>query len=130
MRRSLRPTATPWYRTRWGELLHERFNNVDAVGLFNEALKRDPKDAQAMLGLARVSADGFDNQATSWATKALAIDPTLAPAHALLADLAMQDSHPDLAAKEADAALAQDPQSLDAMAVHAVIEMLGGPVTG
>ncbi len=62
------------YRTRWGGLLHERFNNVDAVGLFNEALQRDPKDAQALLGLARVSADGFDNQAVSWAGKALAAD--------------------------------------------------------
>ncbi len=112
------------YRTRWGELLHERFNNVDAVGLFNEALQRDPKDAQAMLGLARVSADGFDNQAVSWANKALAVDPKLAPAHELLADLALEDNQPDLAVKEADAALVLDPQSLDALAIHAVIEML------
>jgi cellulose synthase operon protein C len=112
------------YRTRWGELLHERFNNVDAVGLFNEALQRDPKDAQAMLGLARVSADGFDNQAVSWAQKALAVDPKLAAAHELLADLAMQDNRPELAAKEADAALMLDAQSLDAMAIHAVIELL------
>jgi tetratricopeptide (TPR) repeat protein len=112
------------YRTRWGELLHERFNNADAVGLFNEALERDPKDAQAMLGLARVSADGFDNQAVSWAQKALAADPKLAAAHALLADLAMQDNRPELAGKEADAALMLDAQSLDAMAIHAVIELL------
>jgi tetratricopeptide (TPR) repeat protein len=112
------------YRTRWGELLHERFNNADAVGLFNEALQRDPKDAQAMLGLARVSADGFDDQAVSWANKALAVDPQLAPAHELLADLALEDNQPALAVKEADAALGLDPQSLDALALHAVIEML------
>jgi cellulose synthase operon protein C len=112
------------YRTRWGELLHERFNNVDAAGLFNEALKRDPKDAQAMLGLARVSADGFDNDAVSWAQKALAVDPQLAAAHALLANLAMEDNQPELAAKEADQALALDGQALDAMAIHAVIEIL------
>jgi cellulose synthase operon protein C len=112
------------YRTRWGELLHERFNNVDAVGLFNEALERDPKDAQAMLGLARVSADGFDNEAVSWAQKALAADPKLAAAHELLADLALQDNRAELAAKEADTALMLDAQSLDAMAIHAVIELL------
>jgi tetratricopeptide (TPR) repeat protein len=112
------------YRTRWGELLHERFNNVDAAGLFNEALQRDPKDAQAMLDLARVSADGFDNDAVSWAQKALAVDPQLAAAHELLANLAMEDNQPDLAAKEADQALALDPQALDAMAIHAVIEIL------
>jgi tetratricopeptide (TPR) repeat protein len=116
--------GSPLYRTRWGELLHERFNNADAVGLFNEALQRDPKDAQAMLGLARVSADGFDNQAASWAEKALALDPKLASAHQLLANLALEDNQPELAAKEADAALALDAQSLDAMAIRAVIELL------
>jgi tetratricopeptide (TPR) repeat protein len=112
------------YRTRWGDLLHERFNNVDAVGLFNEALERDPKDAQAMLGLALVSADGFDNQAVSWAQKALALEPKLAAAHQLLANLALEDSRLELAAKEADTALSLDPQSLDSMAIHAVIELL------
>jgi tetratricopeptide (TPR) repeat protein len=112
------------YRSRWGALLHERFNNVDAAGLFKEALQRDPKDAQAMLGLARVSADGFDNQAVSWAQQALAADPKLAAAHELLADLALQDDQPALAAKEADAALALDAEALDAMALHAVIEIL------
>ena len=50
------------YRVRWGRLLHERFNNTDADDLFNEALKIDPKNAQAYLGLALVSADGFDEQ--------------------------------------------------------------------
>src|ERR1700674_1040344 len=39
------------YRVRWGRLLHERFNNGDAQGLFNEALMKDPKNAQANLGL-------------------------------------------------------------------------------
>jgi cellulose synthase operon protein C len=112
------------YRTRWGELLHERFNDGDAADLFKEALQRDPKDAQAMLGLARVSADGFDDEAVSWAQKALAVDPQLAAAHALLANLAMEDNQPELAAKEADRALILDAQALDAMAIHAVIEIL------
>ena len=113
------------YRTRWGELLHERFNNADAAGLFKEALQRDPKDAQALLGLARVSADGFDTQAVAWIQQALAVDPQLAAAHELLATLALQDDQPELAAKEADAALALDREALDAMALHAVIEILG-----
>ena len=38
------------YRVRWGMLLHERFNNADAVGLFKEALQQDPNSAQAYLG--------------------------------------------------------------------------------
>ena len=44
------------YRVRWGRLLHERFNNGDAADLFNEALKRDPKNADAYVGLALVGA--------------------------------------------------------------------------
>ena len=51
------------YRVRWGRLLHERFNNKDADDLFQEALQSDPKNAQAYLGLALVSADGFDSKA-------------------------------------------------------------------
>ena len=51
------------YRVRWGRLLHERFNNTDADALFKEALESDPKNAQAYLGMALVSADGFDEKA-------------------------------------------------------------------
>jgi hypothetical protein len=31
------------YKVRWGLLLHERFNNADAAGLFREALQKDPR---------------------------------------------------------------------------------------
>ena len=112
------------YRVRWGRMLHERFNDQDAQALFKEALARDPKNAQAYLGLALVSADGFDEGAVDWAHKALQIDPQLAPAHELLGRLALEDSQPDQAAAEADAALKIAPDSLDAMAVHASIELL------
>ncbi len=113
------------YRVRWGLLLHERFNDPDAEDLFKEALGRDPKYAPAFLGLARVSADGFDNHAIEWARKALAIDPRFVAAHELLASLFLEDSEPALAAREADAALAIAPGgALDAMAVHASIELL------
>ena len=37
-------------RVRWGRLMHERFNNTDADNLFDEALERDPKNAQAYYG--------------------------------------------------------------------------------
>ena len=112
------------YRVRWGRMLHERFNDQDAQALFREALARDPKNAQAYLGLALVSADGFDEGAVDWARKALQIDPQLAPAHELLGRLALEDSQPEQAAAEADAALKIAADSLDAMAVHASIELL------
>jgi len=112
------------YRVRWGRLLHERFNDQEAQDLFKEALAKDPNNAQAYIGLALVSADGFDNGALEWARKALTINPQLAQAHELLATLALEDSEPEQAATEADAALKISADALDAMAVHASIELL------
>jgi cellulose synthase operon protein C len=112
------------YRVRWGRMLHERFNNQDAQDLFKEALQRDPKNAQAYLGLALVSADGFDNGAIQNARHALQLDPRLAAAHELLANLALEDSDSAQAAAEADQALQLAQDALDAMAVHASIEVL------
>jgi len=112
------------YRVRWGRMLHERFNNQDAQDLFKEALQRDPKNAPAYLGLALVSADGFDNGAIQYARQALQLDPKLAAAHELLANLALEDSDTAEAAAEADAALKLSQDALDALAVHASIEVL------
>jgi tetratricopeptide (TPR) repeat protein len=116
--------ANAMIRVRWGRLLHERFNNTDADGLFKEALEKDPKNAQAYYGLALVSADGFDNKATEYATKAIELDPKLYEVHELLADLQLEDSDQAKAFAEADAALKISPEALDAMAIHAAIEVL------
>src|SRR5208283_5817478 len=112
------------YRVRWGRLMHERFNNPEAVNLFLEAVEIDPKNAQAYLGLALVSADGFDSKAVEWADKALTLDPKLVEAHELLARLALEDSNPAQATEQADAALKLSSEALDAMAIHAAIEVL------
>lgn len=112
------------YRVRWGMLLHERFNNTDAEGLFKEALQRDPKNSRAYLGLALVSADGFDSKAIDWASRALAIDPKLVEAHELMAKLALEDSQTDQAISQADDAIRLSPDALDAMAIHAAVEVL------
>ena len=112
------------YRVRWGRLLHERFNNTDAESLFKEALQRDPQNAQAYLGLALVSADGFDNAAIQWDEKALELDPKLVEAHELMANLALEDSDTIAALKEADEAIGLSGDALDAMAIHAAVEVL------
>lgn len=112
------------YRVRWGRLLHERFNNSEANNLFKEALERDPKNAQAYLGLALVSADGFDHSAIRWDDKAIELDPGLAEAHELKANLALEDSDTAGAIKEADQAIELSGDSLDAMAIHAAVEVL------
>jgi cellulose synthase operon protein C len=111
-------------RVRWGRLMHERFNNTEADNLFNEALERDPKNAQAFYGLALVSADGFDSKAIEYTSKALERDPKLYEARELLASLLLEDNDQEKAFAEADAALKLSPEALDAMAIHAAIEVL------
>jgi cellulose synthase operon protein C len=112
------------YKVRWGLLLHERFNNADAAGLFHEALQKDPSNAEAHIGLARVSADSFDGQATAYLRKALALDQGRADAHELMAQLALENDDRDTASAEADQAVALQADALDAMATHAAIELL------
>jgi tetratricopeptide (TPR) repeat protein len=112
------------YKVRWGMLLHERFNNTQAVDLFHEALDKDPANAEAYFGLATVSADGFDGKAAEYATKAMALGPKLAEAHELMADLALANDDPDVAVTEADKAIGVENDALDAMAIHAAVELL------
>ena len=111
-------------RVRWGRLFHERFNNVDADKLFQEALEKDPKNAQAYFGRALVGADGFDSKAMEYAAKAAELDPKLFEAHELMANLLLEDSETPSAFHQADEALKISDEALDAMAVHAAIEVL------
>ena len=118
------PTASPLYKVRWGLLLHERFNDSEAVDLFREALTNDPNNARAYLGLATVSANGFDGHAMDYAAHAATLDPKLAEAHELIANLALENDDRERAASEADTALALDPEALDAIATHAALEVI------
>ena len=118
------------WRVRYGMLFHERFNNPEAVKLFNEALKQDPGNAKAYLGLAMVSADGFDGKATEYAAKAIAADPKMVEAHEVMANLELEDAKQEEAVKEANTAiaLAATPgggsDALDAMAIRAAADLL------
>jgi cellulose synthase operon protein C len=112
------------YRVRWGRLFLERFNPDEANGLFNEALKIDPKNAQAYLGASLVETEGFTKGAVEAAEKAVELDPKLYEAHEQLAYLALEDNDEPGAAKEADKALAISGEALDAMAIHLSIDFL------
>jgi cellulose synthase operon protein C len=120
----VQPKSPALWKVRWGRLFHERFNNKNAADLFNEALAQDPMNAQAYLGLAIVSADGFDEKAPEYAAKAVAADPKLVEAHEFMAGLLLEDAKPDEAVKEADTAIALAPDALDAMAIRAAAALL------
>jgi tetratricopeptide (TPR) repeat protein len=75
--------------------------------------------------LAVVSAGGFDGKAAEYLAKAIELDPKLAAAHELLADLALANDDRNTATAEADKAIAIENDALDAMAIHAAIELIG-----
>jgi cellulose synthase operon protein C len=116
--------SKPAYKVRWGMLLHERFNNPEAADLFREALAEEPSNGEAYLGLAIVSADGFDGKAVEYAAKAITLDPKLAEAHEMMANLALENDDTDLAVAEADKAITMDKNALDAMAIHAAVDLI------
>jgi len=107
-------------RVRWGLLLLERFNPKEATDLFNEALAIEKDYPPALLGLAKVYAEGFDRRAVDFAKKALEKDPKLTEARELYANLLLEDGNFDEATKEAQ----QIPQSLSANATLAAIDLL------
>ncbi|HWW82975.1 MAG TPA: tetratricopeptide repeat protein, partial [Vicinamibacterales bacterium] len=111
-------------RVRWGRLMHERFNDKVAGDLFHEALERDPKNADAYVGLGIVSAELFNKKAREYLDKALELNPKLFEAREVLADLALDDSDYAEASKQADAALQISSDALDAIAAHAAMELL------
>ena len=112
------------YRVRWGRLFLERFQPDDAANLFKEALEIEPKQADALLGLALVAADGFEAQAVVFAHRALDADPHLLEAQELLARLALEDNDPAKAAGEAHKALEMSAKSTQAKAILATIDWL------
>jgi tetratricopeptide (TPR) repeat protein len=128
------PNAPALWKARYGMLLHQRFNNGDAADLFSQALAIDPTCALAYLGLAELSAEGFDDKAADYISRAIANDPKMVEAHEFLANMLLEDMKIDEAAKEADTAMelapyagagtAANSDALEAMAVHAAIDVL------
>lgn len=112
------------YRVRFGRLFLERFNPPEAAKLFHEALEIEPKQADALLGLAQVAADGFEAQALEFAHRALEADPHMLEAQELLARLALEDNDPAKAAEEAHKALDMSAHATQAKAILATIDWL------
>lgn len=112
------------YKVRYGRLFLERFNKADATSLFKEALAVDPKNAQALLGLALVAEANFDGSAADLAHKAITLDPKLAEGRELLARLALEDNDYKETRAQAQLALSVDPKSLVAEAVEASADLV------
>lgn len=112
------------YRVRWGRFFYDHYQPADAAQLFGEALEINENDADALLGLALVASQTFEAKAVQLAESALKNDPKLVEAQELIAFLALEDVDEARAAEQADKALAMSPEAMDAMAIHATIDLL------
>jgi tetratricopeptide (TPR) repeat protein len=119
-------------RARWGELFVETYQDQEAMGLFGEALERDPEHAYSMVGAAALLAKSFEAEAGEFLDKL----PNDAPvgarvrAHLLAAKMALEASAPGEARESLDEAgdLAEgtDIPQLEIYALRASADFLEG----
>ena len=110
--------------TRWAYMYLEHWQPKDAQDMFEEALELDENNAQAILGLATLAGEQFENKAYELAEKALKADPKLYQARELIAKVALEDNDDKKAAEEAHKAIDMSPDALDAMAILQIMDWL------
>jgi tetratricopeptide (TPR) repeat protein len=118
--------SDPAIDTAWGALFLEKYNRPEAVKSFQQALAQDPEWAPAHAGLARALAEDDPPAAAASATRALEIDPLLADAELLLAELELDNTRYEAAREHIDRVLAANPSHLDARALAAAITYVRG----
>ncbi len=121
----------PALRTRWGELFFATHQNNEAIKLFQEALKLDPKYAPAKIGLAKVAAGRFEDKTVEWAKQVIDESPDQAlEAHLILARAALEDGSLEAADDALDEALElaeeQERSPLEIYALKASLDLLRG----
>ncbi len=109
------------FETAFGRLFLEKHNPVEALKAFQAALTADGNWAPAHVGLARVLEQEDPPKAAAAAEKAVAIDPQLADAHLLLAELHLDADRDAEARAEIDKVLAVNPSHLEARALLAAM---------
>jgi tetratricopeptide (TPR) repeat protein len=118
--------STPAIDTAWGLLFLEKWNRAEAVKSFQQAIAADAEWAPAHAGLARALSEDDPPAAAAAATRALEIDPHLADAELLLAELDLDNTRWDAARERIARVLADNPQQLDALALSAAIAYVRG----
>jgi tetratricopeptide (TPR) repeat protein len=118
--------SNPALDTAWGHLFFEKYNWPEAVKSFQQALAQDPEWAPAHAGLARTLAEDDPPAAAAAATRALEIDPQLADAELLLAQLDLDNTRWSAARERIDRVLAANTSHLDALALSAAITYVRG----
>jgi tetratricopeptide (TPR) repeat protein len=114
-------SSDPAFHTGWGLLFLEKTNKPEAMRSLQDALKADAEWAPAHAGVARALADENPPAAAAAAKRALEIDPHLADAHLLLAELDIDNSRHDEARARIGSVLERNPSHLQARSWLAAI---------
>jgi tetratricopeptide (TPR) repeat protein len=111
---------------RLGHLFLDKYQGPDARAAFREALKRDPGNPRAQLGLAEVALFEGSREGSASVEKVAKDVPTLARAQALMAQMELDAERWSEAASTASLALARDSTQLEAWAIAAAAALLTG----
>jgi Tfp pilus assembly protein PilF len=110
----------------WAALFEDYYDPGDAEAEIAEVLKLDPRNADAMVMLARLKQDeAFDFDAAEKLVKdALAVNPKHAGGYAVRAGIALHDGDLEGATAACDAGLAIDPADLELLSLRAATRYL------
>ena len=118
--------VNPVIETAWGRLFYEKHDLAEAFKSFKQAIDADGKWAPAHAGLAQALSQENPTLAAASASTALEIDPGLAEAHLLLANLELDNTKYDEARKHIDRVLDANPAHLEARSLVGAIDFVRG----
>ena len=110
----------------WGNLFLEKYDPANASASFKAALEVNPNLPEALLGMALTFSGGSSEQAEGLLKKALKVNPNLEPAHAALAEIAIDREDFEAARKSILQCLEINPRSLKARSLQAVLHYARG----
>ena len=108
----------------FGDLFLEKYDRAEALKSYQMVLQIDPKWTPALVGSARALADDNPPQAATFATRALAVNPSSVDAQIFFAGEAADANQHDEARKALDKALAVNPASLEAISLRAALSYI------
>src|SRR5262249_15715113 len=107
-------------KTRWANLFAEKHNPSEALALYKEALEINPKLPEALMGMAQLASEDWNDKAAKLVQQALDVNPHLVSAHLLSAQVNLEQEQFADAEKELAAVDAINARALEAWSVRAV----------
>lgn len=123
-----RGAIEPQLRT--GDLFLEHYNAPDAEASYQAVLRRSPRNARALFGMARVQQFQGSPQAFETVRRSLGANPALAPALVLLGELHLDSEAHDSASAAGRRALGVDSTELGGWALLGAVALLAGDSAG